>query len=133
MANTPLAKHRIAAIVSAVLAVVYSGTAAWQAVDNGPEVGALEADLRPLARVLPRDGRVGYLEHATRPADPDVVRTFFVAQYALAPRVLVRNLEEEFLVVVRDHAAAGHDERLDNFVIFRHVRGGHRVFRRRQE
>lgn len=129
MASVTLTRHRIATIVGAVLAVVFSGTAVWRPLTNDWDVGALEADLRRLARVLPRDGRIGYLEHSTSPHDPPSVRTFYVAQYALAPRVLVRNLEPEFLIVLRDHAEQN-DPRLSGFRIFRYVPGGHRVFQR---
>jgi hypothetical protein len=118
-----------AAAVGAVLALVYSGAAVRSPVENDTTIPALEAELRLLARVLPRDGRIGYLEHPTRRTDADVVRTFYVARYALAPRVLVPNTEPPFLIVIRDHAAPD-DPRLDGYRLFADVPGGHRVFLR---
>jgi hypothetical protein len=116
-----------AAAACAVLALAYSGAAVLSPVDNDRTIPALEAELRPLARVLPRSGRIGYLEHSTRRADADVGRTFYVAQYTLAPRVLVPNLEPRFVIVIRDHAAPG-DPRLNGHRLFAEVPGGHRVF-----
>ena len=109
----------------AALALTFSGTAVWFPVENDRGIQQLDTELRQLAGGLPRDGRIGYLEHATKPADPDVVRTFYVAQYALAPRVLVRRLEP-FLIVIRDHAGQD-DPRLNDYVLFSDVPGGHRV------
>ena len=114
--------------VCAALALTFSGAAVWFPVENDRGIQPLETELRQLAGVLPRSGRIGYLEHATKPADPDAVRTFYVAQYALAPRVLVRRLEQ-FLIVIRHHAAPD-DPRLNDYVLFSEVPGGHRVFAR---
>ena len=56
-----------------------------------------------------------------------MIQTFYVAQYALAPRVLVRNMEPPFLIVIRDHAAQN-DPRLKGYQLFDSVPAGHRVF-----
>jgi hypothetical protein len=112
--------------VCAALALTFSAAAVWFPVENDRGIQPLDTELRLLAGGLPRGGRIGYLEHATKPADPDVVRTFYVAQYALAPRVLVRRLEP-FLIVIRDHAARD-APRLKDYVLFSDAPGGHRVF-----
>jgi hypothetical protein len=118
----------IAAALGGVLALLFSGGAAtWSPVENDRTIGALDAELQTLARILPRTGPIAYLEHATRPADPDVIQTFYVTQYALAPRVLVRNMKPPFLIVIRDHAAPD-DPRLNGYRLFDRVPAGHRVF-----
>ena len=122
-----MSSSRGAAAACAVLALAYSAAAVRSPVENDETIQALEAELRELASVLPRRGRVGYLEHPTRRADADVVRTFHVAQYALAPRVLVPNIEPSFVIVIRDHAMPG-DLRLNGLRLFAEVLGGHRVF-----
>jgi hypothetical protein len=110
-----------------VLALAYSAAAVRSPVENDTTIQALEAELRELARALPPRGRVGYLEHPTRRADADFVRTYYVAQYTLAPRVLVPNIGPSFVIVIRDHAAPG-DLRLNGLRLFAEVPGGHRVF-----
>jgi len=118
----------IAAALGGVLALLFSGAAAtWSPVENDRTIGALDTELQTLARILPRTSSIAYLEHFSRPADPDVVQTFYVAQYALAPRVLVRNMKPPFLIVLRDHAAQN-DPRLNGYRLFDDVPGGHRVF-----
>ena len=117
-----------AAALGALLALLFSAAAAtWSPVENDRTIGALDAELQTLARILPRTGPIAYLEHATRPADADVIQTFYVAQYALAPRILVRNMKPPFLIVIRDHAAPD-DPRLNGYQLFDRVPAGHRVF-----
>jgi len=58
----------ISAALGGVLALLFSGGAAtWSSVENDGTIGALDAELQTLARILPRTGPIGYLEHATRP------------------------------------------------------------------
>ena len=90
----------IAAALGGVLALLFSGGAAtWSPVENDRTIAALDSELQTLARILPRAGPIGYLEHVTRPADPDVIQTFYVAQYALAPTVLAYSSRDAPLVV----------------------------------
>jgi hypothetical protein len=117
----------IAAALGGLLALLFSGATAWSPVENDRTIGPLDSELQTLAPILPRAGTIAYLEHSTRPADADVVQTFYVAQYALAPRVLVRNMKPPFLIVLRDHAAQD-DPRLNGYRLFDGVPGGHRVF-----
>lgn len=125
--RTPTRAPHIAAALGGILALLFSGATAWSPVENDRTIGAVDAELQTLARILPRAGRIAYLEHSTRPADADVVQTFYVAQYALAPRVLVRNMKPPFLIVIRDHAARD-DPRLHGYRLFDSVPAGHRVF-----
>ena len=117
----------IAAVFGGILALLFSAATAWSPVENDRTIGALDAELQTLGRVLPRAGPIAYLEHSTRSADADVIQTFYVAQYALAPRVLVRNMKPPFLIVIRDHAAQN-DPRLNGYRLFDSVPAGHRVF-----
>lgn len=117
----------VAAVLGGILALVFSAATAWSPVENDRTIGALDAELQTLGRILPRAGPIAYLEHATRPADADMIQTFYVAQYALAPRVLVRNMKPPFLIVIRDHAARN-DPRLNGYRLFDSVPAGDRVF-----
>lgn len=90
-----------------------------------------------LASSIPSHGRIGYLQPRDWPS-ADAVRLFYMAEYALTPRILVLNTSPAYLIVVPDAAvpeAAAEtgkvdDSRLAGFVLVRRFEGGVRIFRR---
>jgi len=121
--------------VSAVVLVwaSVSVAAAWRnaVVRRSDPVTALEAEFRTLAPALPPSGAVGFLTYAVDDDRADHVMVYYVAQYALAPRLVVKRTDLEFLIVARDALRPGIDERLVDFVPVASSQEGHRVYQRR--
>lgn len=122
--------------LTATIGLIVIGTVALAAnaarivaVPDADDPSALVADVQRLRGILPQDDVVGYLKHAIRRNDADVVKRFYLAQYALAPTLLVRSVEAEYVMIVMPDHDAATDPRLDGFT--RIVRSGSvRVFRR---
>lgn len=87
------------------------------------------------AAVLPIAGVVGYLTPASR----ETYGGFYVAEYALAPRLIVPGADAEFVIVPPE--AVGEDEptavgtvsrdaRLQGYLLYRALDNGVRIFRR---
>jgi len=93
-------------------------------------VATLDAEFRALAVELPARGVIGYLDPAVDPGSVESLRMRHVAQYALAPRVVVFQVGPEFLIVARGAEQAGGDPRLEGFYPVATFRSGHRIFRR---
>ena len=121
--------------VSAVVLVwaLVAVAAAWRyaAMRASNPVTALEAEFRTLAQALPPSGAVGFLTYAVDDDRADHVMVYYVAQYALAPRLVVKRTDLEFLIVARDALRPGIDERLVDFVPVTISYEGHRVYQRR--
>jgi hypothetical protein len=96
-------------------------------------VTALEAEFRSWERILPPSGAVGFLEYAIADDRADRVMVYYVAQYALAPRLVEKRTDLEFLIVARDALRAGEDQRLAGFVPVASTREGHRLYQRRAQ
>lgn len=94
------------------------------------QVPSLEAEFRALARELPPAAVVGFLEYDIDDASSEHVMVYYVAQYALVPRVLEKRADLEFLIVARDALRAGHDARLSGFELVTSSRQGHRLYRK---
>ncbi len=124
-----------AAVVVVLAWALVSATAAWRhaAARTSDTVTALEAEFRSLARALPPAGAVGFLEYAVADDRADRVMVYYVAQYALAPRLVQKRTDLEFLIVARDALRAGVDERIAGFVPVASSRDGHRLYQRRTE
>ena len=90
----------------------------------------LEAEFLELAPRLPAAGEIGYLDRYENAGDEPVVRARYVAQYALAPRVVVGRTGPEFLIVADDTARPGGDSRLNGYFLVATTPAGHRLFRR---
>jgi hypothetical protein len=121
------------ALGAAVLAWALLSTAStWrtQAARGVDRVGALDAEFSALARQTPGDGPVGFLRHADDPDSADHILVYYVAQYAYAPRQVVRDTGPLFLIVPNDAARPGVDERLAGFVPVAALTSGHRLYRR---
>jgi hypothetical protein len=125
---------RAAAVVVLAWALL-SATAAWRsAVERSSDiVTALEAEFRSWERILPPSGAVGFLEYAIADDRADRVMVYYVAQYALAPRLVEKRTDLEFLIVARDALRAGEDQRLTGFVPVASTREGHRLYQRRAQ
>ena len=86
---------------------------------------------------LPASGAVGYLPPDRWPAD-DEVRRFYLAQYALTPKIVVIGTAPEFVIVVPEAAidggdspgTAARDPRLAGFVLYKRFSNDLRIFKR---
>jgi len=99
----------------------------------GEPIGTYDRSFRAIAPFVPRQGVIGYLD----PADwsgPDTVRAFYLAEYALAPRIVVFGTAPEFLIVVPETGVraetADLDPRLTGFALVRQFEDGLLLFRR---
>ncbi|HEY6506722.1 MAG TPA: hypothetical protein VIY56_01835 [Vicinamibacterales bacterium] len=90
----------------------------------------LEAEFLPLATYLPPRGEVGYLEPFEDAGGDDAIRTYYAAQYALVPRVVMSRVGPEFVIVARDTAKPTGDSRLDGYFLVTRAPSGHSVYRR---
>jgi hypothetical protein len=91
---------------------------------------AVEGYLR-VAPIVPKNRVVGFLSFA--PDEPTVVMQLFIAQNAMAPRVLARSLDQAAFVVTAPNAPelADEDPRLAAFERISRGPEGILVFRRR--
>jgi hypothetical protein len=89
----------------------------------------LDAEFRDFAAYLPASGTVGYLDPVGGWGE-EAVKTHYAAQYALAPRVVVTRLDQQFLIVAAGAADPAGDPRLNGFVEAARFPSGHRLFRR---
>ena len=93
-------------------------------------IAELDAEFSALADHLPPRGIIGFLERYEEAGSEDAARTWYVAQYALSPRVVVSRLGPEYLIVARGAAHPDGDPRLEGYVHVTTVPGGHQLFRR---
>ena len=119
--------------VVVLLWALTSVAVAWRnaAARGSDSVTAIEQEFRALARALPPSGAVGFLRFAADDDSADHVMVFYVAQYALAPRLVEKRTDLEFLVVARDALRPGGDERLVGFEPVASSKEGYRVYQRR--
>lgn len=118
----------------------------WRAfVAQGHQPDLITRDLQryaPLLSQLPPQGTVGYLPPDDWPT-ADAVRRFYLAEYALTPRVVVigTTLPSVQFVIVGPEASlegggtpgrSSPDRRLTDFALYRYFDNGVRVFRRLQ-
>ena len=97
-------------------------------------VAALEAEFRTLAApFLPSSGVVGFLRYDVDDDRADRVQVYYVAQYTLAPRLIEKRTDVEFLIVAPDALRPGIDDRLAGFAIVTTSREGYRVYQRRAQ
>jgi len=93
-------------------------------------IAGLDAEFSALAEHLPARDLIGFLDRHENTGTDDAARTWYTAQYALAPRVVVSRVGPEFLIVARGAARPGGDPRLDGYTHVETVAGGHRLYRR---
>ena len=109
-------------------------TAGRNAMRRGADpVAALETEFRALSRALPLSGPVGFLRYDTDDDRADRVMTYYVAQYTLAPRVVEKRTDLEFVIVAPDAARAAGDARLVGFEPVATSKEGYRVYQRRTQ
>jgi hypothetical protein len=58
----------------------------------------VEQKLAPLRDVLPKYGRIGYIDPDHSWQNADATRAFYLSQYVLAPRVIVNTTELEYTI-----------------------------------
>lgn len=93
-------------------------------------IAVLEAQFASLIPYLPASGEVGFLEHYADPGAEDAVKTWYTAQYALAPRIVAARPGAEFLIVADGTAHPSSDPRLEEYFRVVTVEGGHQLYRR---
>jgi hypothetical protein len=120
--------------VSAVVLVwaLSSVTAVWRnaAARAADPVTALESEFAGLAHALPPAGAVGFLPYDVDDDRVDRVMAYYVAQYALAPRVVLKRIDLDFVIVASDALRPGIDERLVGFRPVASSKAGYRVYQR---
>ena len=98
-------------------------------------IDPLDRRFQSALSALPASGLVGYLTPTAREA----YGGFYVAEYALAPRIVIPNTEPEFVIVPPEAVAPGEpsivgspsqDPRLQGFLLYRTFETGVRIFRR---
>ena len=94
-------------------------------------VAAFEREFRALSHALPPSGPVGFLRYEADDDRADRVMTYYVAQYTLAPRLIEKRTDVEFLIVARNALRPGVDDRLAGFEIVTTSREDYRVYQRR--
>jgi hypothetical protein len=108
--------------------------------DNGnrPDIVTREAKrYEPLISSLPIQGTVGYFQPDDWPT-ADAVRRFYLAEYALTPRIVVFGTAPQFVIVVPEVSVesvekpglASRDPRLTDYALYEKFDNGLRVFRR---
>ncbi len=139
------ARARVAAIVIALIAVLSCLRLPSGGPVGGSPVAHLADSVNALVAHLPAEGRVGFiaegedLQSACREDRPgwgtlacEWWRPYYVAQYALVPRVLVRPpATEEYVVAICPSACA--PERTQGLRLVRSGSGGARLYRRASE
>jgi hypothetical protein len=124
---------RIVSVVVVVWALVSVIAACRNAVMRGPDpVAALETQFRSLSQALPLSGTVGFLRYDMDDDRADRVMTYYVAQYTLAPRLVEKRTDVEFLIVAPDAARPRGDGRLIGFVPVATSKEGYAVYQRRE-
>jgi hypothetical protein len=91
----------------------------------------------PLTSSLPVGGPIGYLPPNDWPGN-DAVLKFYLAEYALTPRIVVLGTEPDFVIVVPEagvddgggRGTISKDSRLAGFVLYAQFPNGLRIFRK---
>jgi hypothetical protein len=123
---------RAVSLIIVVWALVSVIAAGRNAIMRGPDpVAALETEFRALSRALPPSAHVGFLRYDSDDDRADRVMTYYVAQYTLAPRLVEKRTDLEFIIVAPDAPRPGRDVRLDGFVPVATSREGYSVYQRR--
>jgi hypothetical protein len=122
-----------AAAVIVLAGSLASAVAAWRSASERPPdaVGPLDAEFRSLAHLMPPEGIVGFLQYHEDDGRADHLQVYYVAQYALAPRRIVKRLDTEFLIVAPEALRPGRDDRLRDFQPIAKSINGYRLYQRR--
>ena len=102
---------------------------------EGDPIDQLDRQFQSLTSWLPARGTVGYLP----PLAGEAYGGFYVAEYALAPRIVVPGTDSEFVIVPAEAVPGAHrtstasiseDPRLEGFLLYREFDTGARIYRR---
>ena len=118
-------------VVWALVSVIAAGRNAMMR--GADPVTALEAEFRSLSHALPPSAPVGFLRYEADDDRADRVMTYYVAQYSLAPRVVEKRTDLEFVLVAPDALRPGGDARLVGFVPVATSKEGYSVYQRRAQ
>lgn len=125
---------RLITLIVVVWAFVSVIAACRNALMRGADpVAALETEFRTLSQALPPSGPVGFLRYEADDDRADRVMTYYVAQYTLAPRVVEKRSDLEFVIVAPDALRSGADDRLAGFVPIATSKQGYSVYQRRAQ
>jgi hypothetical protein len=144
--TSAFARGRFIVAAAILVAVALCGAvprllADWRTLRSRPERLDLVAQealpYEALVSSLPVRGAVGYLQPDDWPS-PDAQRRFYLAQYALTPRLVSMGVAAEFVIVSPQASVTGDivpgamsaDPRLAGFVLQTRFANGFRVFRR---
>ena len=118
-------------VVWALVSVIAAGRNAFMR--GADPVADLETEFRSLSHALPPSGPVGFLRYETDDERADRVMTYYVAQYTLAPHVVEKRTDLEFVIVAPDAVRAGVDDRLAGFMPIATSKEGYSVYQRRAQ
>ena len=133
----------LAAALILVLAIRAGGSAIvadWRSVKargtHADLFTAVAQRFEPLTLSLPLDGTIGYLQPAAWNGND--VLAYFLAEYALTPRIVVLGTAPDFVIVVPEASvedseelgAMSRDSRLAGFALYARFANGLRIFRR---
>lgn len=121
-----------AAVVTIAFGLWQAGTNARKPVERGPEVGEALHAYRKLRIDLPASGPIGFVPVSNNPTLN--AGNHFVAQYALAPRVVLAMVDDEVSFVVSGinaSAATDTDPQLAGYELAGIRDMGIRIFRKR--
>ena len=101
---------------------------------EGDPIDPLDRQYQALTPWLPAHGTIGYLP----PLSGELYGGLFVAEYALAPRIVVPGTGAEFVIVPAEATPSSHpvtasvseDPRLEGFRLYRAFDTGARIYRR---
>lgn len=128
-----LSLTRVFSLIVVVWALVSVIAACRSAVMRGADpIATLDGEFRSLSHALPPSGLVGFLRYDMDDDRADRVMTYYVAQYALAPRVVEKRTDVEFLIVAPEAARPRGDGRLIGFVPIATSKEGYAVYQRRE-
>ena len=130
IAGRLLTRLGVGVVILWALPAIY-GTQRFADARRTDPVAALEAEYGALAPALPPRGAVGFLEYAVDDDSAEHVMAYYVAQYTLAPRIVLKRADQEFVIVPRGAPRAGGDERLAGLAPVASSPGGYRLYRRR--
>ncbi len=129
-----LSLTRVVSLIVVVWSLVSVIAASRSAIARGPDpVASLDTEFRTLSRALPPSVPVGFLRYESDDDRADRVMTYYVAQYALAPHLVEKRTDLEFLIVAPDAPRPGGDVRLAGFVPVATSKQGFSVYQRRAQ
>lgn len=142
MANPIASLHtstriRIATTLLILFAITTNVHLLYKTLSHGLDIGMadpisrFEKRFEKIKPLLPSHGVVGYLGDE-RDDEHESGRSFYLTQYALAPTIVLRTTNADFVVVnLRDDAESAVPAAMDGWVLLRDCFNGVRLYRRK--